>query len=668
MAQPPPYTLKLLGGFELQGPQGVVAVPQMGQLLLAYLATEGPTSKYALAIWMWPDTPPEGAKANMRKLLQRLRMAAGRDLLQGESTLALAEFLAVDANQLSQAFLAGHYPEVAASEGGFLPELNPPPSAELENWLHNTRQAFEQTRFEACLSAATQQGPTLQGLALVRRALAWQPHSEEAQRLHMRFLALQGERGAALAAYASFRQRLQHEFGLEPAPATQELAQSIRQGQPSTTPNPPPSNPSPPLVGRQHEWALLEQAWQQRQAVIVSGPAGIGKTHLALAFVQAKGLHTLTLAARPGDSAIAYATLSRFLRVVLQQHPQLLPHSPPWVSGVLARLLPELASQTNPSDSALHLFEAIAFCLQKLLQQVQHFVIEDLHHFDPASLEALAYLNSRFAGPEAEAAPGLSISVRSEALSAQAHALLGRMVQAGLALWVELGPLSQQHLQQWLSALQPQHPVPNSFSEQLLRFTGGNPWWVQQTLNLLHSTGQLQRGWPAKLPPSTQVRTLVLQRLARLSPQAQHLAKAAALLGSDWDAVLLARAVGHPLEQLQNALAELQQAALLGPNGFYHELIAQSLSQELLPEQAAQIHGRIAWALQELNPQAARIAQHWQQAQAPNQAARWYLEAARQAQQAWRENEAQGYALKALEVYQALGDTDGVAQAQTWLA
>src|SRR5205823_11883804 len=82
---------------------------------------------------------------------------------------------------------------------------------------------------------------------------------------------------------------LERELAVEPGAATREIYERLLQKDALSV---PPTTPSTvlvaevPLVGRQHEWAQLQAAWQSSAAgathlVVLSGGPGIGKTLLA---------------------------------------------------------------------------------------------------------------------------------------------------------------------------------------------------------------------------------------------------------------------------------------------------------------------------------------------------------------------------------------------------
>src|SRR3954451_19233950 len=60
-------SIRLLGGFDLVGPQGRVELPPAGQRLVAYLAIQGhPVRRSTVAAAIWPDVGEGRGRANPR--------------------------------------------------------------------------------------------------------------------------------------------------------------------------------------------------------------------------------------------------------------------------------------------------------------------------------------------------------------------------------------------------------------------------------------------------------------------------------------------------------------------------------------------------------------------------------------------------------------------------
>jgi len=611
--------------------------------ILAYLALEGPTPRSKIAGLLWPEVDEERARGNLRQRLHRLKNALGAELVVSDEPLRLLPELKVDVVELEARAFTGDYGPLLNLEGSLLAGHDYDDCPELAEWVETTRERITSLRYEAMLHQVEQgeaDGNYADALLWAERLLAEDSISEEAYRRVMRLKYLLGDRAGALKAFQRCQEVLARELGVEPLPQTLELAHTIDRGSdlPQASAAKRPQIPltvlrPPVLVGREREWALMEEAWEKGQGIAIQGEPGVGKSRLMLDFVASKGPYEL-LEGRPGDEGIPYAAFARNYRRVLEQHN--LPLET-WVRQELSRLVPGLTSEAVPpilsEDGKLRFFEAMAGVLQCLLELgLQSVVADDLQFLDTASFEAAQYIAAKLASQ------GLRFisSYRIGELSAPLEASLRRAIEAGQVLLVELPSLSAQGVADLLEALE----VPGllELSQRLGRYTGGNPMFVLETVKNLLETGQLAH-WPEHLPPPGKIGPLIARRLERLSPAALRLARVAAVAGVDFGPQLAAKVLeANPLD-LAEPWAELEAALVLGGNVFAHDLIYEATLQGVPVPIKTFLHGRIAEHLQATQADPARIAQHWLEA-GESRAAPFLLEAAKAAQAAYRFTEA----------------------------
>src|SRR5262249_19264979 len=179
------------------------------------------------------------------------------------------------------------------------------------------------------------------------RLVARDPLREESHRLLMRLCQASGDRARAVRAYHVCATTLERELGIDPAPETRAVYESLVVAQADRIPGPPP------LGGRAAERARLVAAWHaaasgRPRLVLVTGEAGVGKTRL----VDDLRAHTAAVTAEargyPAEGPLAYGVATAWLR------------SAPVAARVtrlvrsdltdLARLLPELAGQVTPPE------------------------------------------------------------------------------------------------------------------------------------------------------------------------------------------------------------------------------------------------------------------------------------------------------------------------------
>lgn len=345
---------------------------------------------------------------------------------------------------------------------------------------------------------------------------------------------------------------------------------------------------TPPLMGRTSEYATLIAAYRTMaqgvlQVVTIVGESGIGKTQLAdefLGWVTAQGGDVLYGRAIELSTMLPYQPVIDALRRRLEQErapDDLL--SDVWLTE-LSRLLPEihdrypdLALPTSDEPSArTRLFEAIARLLHALAEhRPVVFFLDDLHWSDAASLDLLSYVCQR----SAEHVPLLFLlALRSDAtqpLSERPASLptwLTALQRTTPITQISLASLSAETVAQMIATLaRAEHdhgpdedqdqPTPlgyaprslQLFSDWLFAETSGQPFYIVETIKTLMEQGLLawrlrpDGSWILELGSAVQhmdrlqnflplgVRELIHARIQQLSPHAQDLAIAGAVLG-----------------------------------------------------------------------------------------------------------------------------------------
>jgi DNA-binding SARP family transcriptional activator len=327
-------SVRLLGPFQVAlGAEPVTTFESdKVRALLAYLVVEAgrPHRRERLAGLLWPEFPERSARSNLRGALTNLRRVMGdRGAVPPFlhiSREALQFNTASDAWVDVGAFVDRVGAEVEPSEaispleealelyrGSFLEGFSLADSPVFEEWALLKRERFQRLFTQAlrqlaeCYAARGEYGVAL---GHARRLLELDPLMEAAHRQVMRLLVYSGERGAALAQYATCRRVLAAELDVAPSYETQRLYEQIRSGALEIA-LPPPTRPRelplqrpafleenvtvqverPVFVARERELAWLEQhleqalAGQGRVAFVVGGP-GRGKTMLMQAFAR----------------------------------------------------------------------------------------------------------------------------------------------------------------------------------------------------------------------------------------------------------------------------------------------------------------------------------------------------------------------------------------------
>lgn len=156
--------------------------------------------------------------------------------------------------------------------------------------LTEIRQQLQERRIDALLAV----GRAEQAVSELQTLLAEHPFQERLWWLRMMGLVRLGRTEDALATFRSARRTLIDEIGLEPGAELVDLHRRILEQAPDLRPDPVVAPPAParpvevllprprPLLGRGGDLRAVHELLAQSRLVTVAGPAGCGKTLLAV--------------------------------------------------------------------------------------------------------------------------------------------------------------------------------------------------------------------------------------------------------------------------------------------------------------------------------------------------------------------------------------------------
>ena len=410
------------------------------------------------------------------------------------------------------------------------------------------------------------------------------------------------------------------------------------------------------LIGRDAERARLLEIIAEAQRgrgslVVLSGEAGVGKTHLAhdvqnaarrmgfQTFVgrccEQQGVPPLSAYIEILEDAARLMPGSEFRRAMAPSAPE------------LAKLLPELHRLFPNLDAPLELppqlrqrflFTNIReFLTRSALFAPLLIVIDDLQWSDESTLQLTQNLAHAVAAlPIVIVALCRDVDTTAPASRPTLQNLFDRvrgqkratlpfeaiksaltdLIRQSRAHEIALRSFDEAGVRGMLAALgrgDPPMPLVRRFMEQ----TGGNPLFVAELFRHLKEEGRLfdaRSRWKRDVELSTgdvpeSLRLLLERRLQRISHETRELLKAAATIGRQFELDLLEAVADVDDDALTAALDEAEQSRLLsGPSGrqqvawrFPHDLIRQALAGAISGHRRQRLHLRIADAMVRLD-------------------------------------------------------------------
>jgi DNA-binding CsgD family transcriptional regulator len=338
----------------------------------------------------------------------------------------------------------------------------------------------------------------------------------------------------------------------------------------------------PVLVGREEELGalltLLDDHERLPALAVVAGDAGIGKTALWLAGVEAGAAGGyLALTCRPTEAEAGYS-FAGLVDLVGGVAGEVLSDLPVPQRQALAAAL-GIAEAAGPIDDRLIAFGFLNALKRLADDRALLLGVDDLQWLDEPSLGLLRYALPRLGG----ARVAVLTSVRGGVPT-----WLSR--QEGL-LQLELGPLSVGAIHELLRA-RFEMSFPRPVLLRIWETSGGNPFFALELARALQRRGgRIEPG--AELPVPATLEDLVVERLQTLSPDADEVCRVVA--GSAEPTIeLVEDAVENAAGGLQGAL----EARVLELDGerlrFTHPLLASAISARTVGARRRSLHKRLA--------------------------------------------------------------------------
>jgi class 3 adenylate cyclase/tetratricopeptide (TPR) repeat protein len=421
-----------------------------------------------------------------------------------------------------------------------------------------------------------------------------------------------------------------------------------------------------PLIGRSEEVRTLESAFEASlagpgQLVGIVGEPGVGKSRLCFEIAErcrARGIPVFQVAAQAHERGVPLLPVLTLLRSYFEiadvasdvDARRRVESRLDWLDERLVDEAPLLCDFLGIADPQRPVERMDVEARQRrLLDLVRRLIyaqsvrepaltiFDDLHWIDPAS-EAflLAYAEA------AQGTRGLTVLSFRPDYSAP-------WMSRSYYRQIPLAALRGQNERELIAELLGSDPSLADTGELISRRAEGNPFFAEELVrslagsgHLIGAPGEYRLGSPvseAEMPATVQA--VLTARIDRLPPERKAVLEAAAVLGKEFHAPLVARLTELEEPALDDELRALVAAEFLfeqtpGPESIYafrHPLTQEVAYRSQLRERRGPLHAAAAVAIadhysDQLDERSGLVAHHWELAGDQQEAARWHARAA----------------------------------------
>lgn len=447
------------------------------------------------------------------------------------------------------------------------------------------------------------------------------------------------------------------------------------------------SLPGGPLVARDEELSRILAAVDavtggEGRVVLLAGEPGAGKTRLAQEItLEARNRRFLLASGSCFEQrqVVPYYPWLDALATLYGAAPESIRSAVPERWPLLAHLLPEApipvpAPISASQEEQERLFRAATGFVQAIAEQIPvAILLDDLQWADESSLNLLIHL-ARHTRTHRVLLLGIYRDVevgRPGTFSVPLDRALLELHRSGLSERVLVRRLDQAGTAALMAATLGESEVSDEFVDLVYRHTEGNPFFTEEVLRGLVERGDVFRRdgvWDRReveqieVPES--VRTVVGQRLSRLSPGAQELLQEASVLGQSFAFDVLLALANRTEEEVDTWLEEARAAGLVRAGdrdrySFNHGLTQGTLYAELSPRRKRRLHLAAAAVLEEHlagRQRTAELAWHFRQGDDPERASWYAIQAGDEAEKVFAHGEAERQYRAAIEMAHEVGN------------
>jgi DNA-binding SARP family transcriptional activator len=665
VTEAPRLEFRLLGRFAVLRDGAEIPTGDFGgrkvRTLLRILATRRGSfvSNDALTEMLWPDRHPADPAANLQVLVTRARKALGDPAIiqtgHGGYALAGGTSCQVDAEQFLAAVATDGATSSLATLGAALAQWAGEPLAEdvYADWAVDFRSRVLRTRQDALERAAglaIDADRLTEAVDFASAAADAEPLREAAVLALVRALVAAGDPAAALVRYDEYRRALADELGVDPSAEAAALHQQLLRGTAGAAAAPlrrvPVDFTELPFVGRDSDLRRIrtifavEATGRRGATVSVAGESGSGKSRL----IANLGIGVPTIVARAvaPESAEPWSLMRTLLREILAEDITYRDALPSSLATALASLLPELGGDATTADP-----QSLRALVQEAASRIlgaadRIIVVDDLQWADPTSLAVIETAVARLPDlrlllayrPE-DIPHGGDVSIFLDGVHADLRLHLGGLTGAAISQLV-----GDEELASALAAHTDRAPLAVS---EVLRALAGEAMVVRGP------DGRWRGADPGAVARAVELgrqgkKHAIAARAARQEPGARRVLELICLIAREVSVATLATASEADETDVLDELGALFRAGLvrLGESGWAtaHDMVNETLVEGLGSAARAQLHARLAVALEAESGDPAELARHRLAAGDAGRAADAFVRAAEEALAGFADQEA----------------------------